>query len=851
MAPNTSMNISGLNDGTYYATVTAYDNAGNAIVSDCSSTINESIIVDKTPPSSGSAPSFTADFDNDGDNIAISWTAFTDDNLSSHEVKTYSDSSCTTLIASHGQTNSASNSTTISGLSDGTYYATVTAKDSAGNTTTSACSTDFIVVDSVAPSAGSAPLFTNSFDNDGDDIAITWAAFSDTNLSNHQIILYSDSACSLNPIDKGLTSSTGASDNGIVDSIANGTYYAAVTAFDAAGNSTTSACSSNTIVVDKIAPTGGSAPTFTNSYDTDGNNIAITWTAFNDTNLSDHQIKLYSNSSCTQNEIIAGNTGSTLASDNGAIDGIPDGKYYATVTAIDGAGNSKTSFCSSDYIYVVTSPFITTWETSAVGETITLPLTNSGEYDFVVDWGDSTSDTITTWNQAERTHTYATAGTKTISILGIMTEFRFEGLGDKDKFRDVSQWGGIYWSDFRDMFEGCSNLTISATDAPDLRAVTLMGAMFKNAVNFNSDIDHWDTSNIISMPYLFYGASSFNQPLGSWDTSSVVSMTYMFHGASAFNQDISNWDTSNVLSMGQMFQNAASFNQNINTSGNKWNTANVTNMGSMFYGATAFNGDISNWDVSSVTAMSSMFRNAASFNQNIGSWNVSSASNMFAMFSGATIFNQDISGWDTSNVNNMSDMFKNATSFNQNINTSGSSWNTANVSTMANMFTGATAFNGNISNWDTSSVTSMVQMFWGATSFNQPIGSWDVSSVTNMMSVFYQASAFNQNINSWTPTSVTNMSTMFGSATSFNQPIGSWNVSSVTNMSSLFNGASAFNQDISSWNTSNVTNMTYMFRDASSFDQNLSLWNVTSVTSSSLYDFGATAWQASNKPALP
>ena len=59
--------------------------------------------------------------------------------------------------------------------------------------------------------------------------------------------------------------------------------------------------------------------------------------------------------------------------------------------------------------YVITStvtPFISTWNTSNVtagsstNVRVKLPLVSTGTYNFVVDWGDSTTDTITAYNQA-------------------------------------------------------------------------------------------------------------------------------------------------------------------------------------------------------------------------------------------------------------------------------------------------------------------------------------------------------------------------------------------------------------------------------------------------------------------
>ena len=60
--------------------------------------------------------------------------------------------------------------------------------------------------------------------------------------------------------------------------------------------------------------------------------------------------------------------------------------------------------------------FITRWDTSqasagsSASDQILLPLVFDGEYNFIVDWGDGTTDTITAWDQAEVLHTYTSSG---------------------------------------------------------------------------------------------------------------------------------------------------------------------------------------------------------------------------------------------------------------------------------------------------------------------------------------------------------------------------------------------------------------------------------------------------------
>ena len=63
----------------------------------------------------------------------------------------------------------------------------------------------------------------------------------------------------------------------------------------------------------------------------------------------------------------------------------------------------------SSRLKIPAKPFISTWNTattytgSTANNQIRLPLISTGTYKFTVNWGDSTSDNITTWNQAETT----------------------------------------------------------------------------------------------------------------------------------------------------------------------------------------------------------------------------------------------------------------------------------------------------------------------------------------------------------------------------------------------------------------------------------------------------------------
>ena len=327
--------------------------------------------------------------------------------------------------------------------------------------------------------------------------------------------------------------------------------------------------------------------------------------------------------------------------------------------------------------------FISIWNTAEDGVTgsnqLQLPLQSTGTYNFLVNWGDTTNDTITNWNQTERTHTYASEGEYTIAISGIIIGWRFNG-GDRDKIIEIQQWGCLRLGNSGGYFDGCTNLKLTATDNLNLTGTTNLGYAFRDCLNLggSGNMNGWNTSMVTSMAYMFSGASSFNQPIGSWDVSRVTNMAHMFSGASSFIRLIGSWDVSSVTDMSYMFFEDPSFNQLLDS----WVVSNVITMRHMFDSASSFNTPLGSWDVSSVTDMSHMFFEALSFNWPIGSWNVSSVTDMSYMFYNAASFNQPLGSWDVSSVTDMEGLFANAWLFNQPL----GSWNVSHVTDMLKMF---------------------------------------------------------------------------------------------------------------------------------------------------------------------
>jgi len=171
-------------------------------------------------------------------------------------------------------------------------------------------------------------------------------------------------------------------------------------------------------------------------------------------------------------------------------------------------------------------PFQMQFDTSG-GKTITIP--NTVGSSFTVDWGDGNTTTET---GGTISHTYASGiPTSTVSIgaagdSGPFTTFKFVDAGSADDLLDVPQWGSIVFTTLVNMFQGCQNTSfqISATDAPTIIGTGTgrsMAYMFYNADYFNSNINHWDISNITgsgsSVRDVFNSANNFNQNLSSWN----------------------------------------------------------------------------------------------------------------------------------------------------------------------------------------------------------------------------------------------------------------------------------------------------------------------------------------------
>lgn len=490
---------------------------------------------------------------------------------------------------------------------------------------------------------------------------------------------------------------------------------------------------------------------------------------------------------------------------------------------------------------------------------IRLPLVSNGSYNFYVDWGDGKVDLIRSWNQPEVLHTYSTAGTYNVKILGNITGWDFSFNTDANKIIKINKWGCLRFvnplsSISSGFFCGCNALDLTeVSDLPYLRNISSLKNMFAyfwaersqaTTTPIINRLNEWDVSFIQDFSGMFQQNQYFNQNIGGWDVSNATNMTAIF---------------ASYQSVGATLQSGIFDNGGSDSIGN-WKVGKVTSMANMFLFQKNFNRAIGNWDVSSVIKFNGFMKGPPNLPSNAGAgifnkplnWNPKSAVTMEEMFLYQRSFNQDIGGWDVSKVQNFNSFLAipflagtNNGAFNNGGADTLKYWNTSSATTMKQMFQKQPQFNQNIGPWNVSNVTNMREMFYSIDTtavvlgnFNNggsdSIQNWDVSKVTTFITTFYNQPNFNQPIGQWRPSACTTLDYMFGNQNigqGFNQNINGWGAytAAVQSMTGMFYRNSSYNQPMDQWNTSNVTTMEKIFNDATAFNQNIGSWNVVNV----------------------
>lgn len=213
--------------------------------------------------------------------------------------------------------------------------------------------------------------------------------------------------------------------------------------------------------------------------------------------------------------------------------------------------------------------------------TVILPLGGtSSRYDGIVNWGDGSSNVLR-GSREQFTHFYGdNTGDFLITISGLCEGFNYSNNAftteiNPSQLKKIYNFGNLELGNNGGYFFKCNNLDLSLVmDTPLLSNMTNFDGMFL------------DCSNLTTI-----------RNSNNWDVSTALNTKRMFKNCINFNSNISSWNTSNVIDMSSMFYSATSFNQNINS----WNVSKVVNMDSMFYNTVSFNQPLSGWNITAVT----------------------------------------------------------------------------------------------------------------------------------------------------------------------------------------------------------------------------------------------------------
>jgi surface protein len=197
-----------------------------------------------------------------------------------------------------------------------------------------------------------------------------------------------------------------------------------------------------------------------------------------------------------------------------------------SITCVVTATNAGGSTPATSNAVQIQNFFTTQWTTTASSETIELPYSGAGSYSGTIDWGDGNTDAN---SYANRTHTYATAGTYTVVIDGAITEWNFTNTFGSTYITSVVHWGQLQLGqNLQSYFGDCPNLDLSSvSDVLDLTGMYDLTYIFGGCTSLTSinRIDEWDTSGVTNMGAMFYGCTQINFNIGTWDVAAVTDFT--------------------------------------------------------------------------------------------------------------------------------------------------------------------------------------------------------------------------------------------------------------------------------------------------------------------------------------
>ena len=425
---------------------------------------------------------------------------------------------------------------------------------------------------------------------------------------------------------------------------------------------------------------------------------------------------------------------------------------------------------------------------------------------------------------------FSKASLSKITEISELSGFYIHGQGDFKDFSSLQSIGSGASSLLS--VDPTSKIEISTSNsAKTCMDKTFEGCSSLTSISFVPGQNSNNNQPIQSMQYTFK-SSSYNENIANlnWDTSTCQSFKGMFESSTHFDQNINDWYMLNATDVSDMFKNT-SYNKPLWKWFKKQNgvSYSIKDVSGMFEGNSSFAQSLNGWDVSTIENCSNMFKDTT-YNKPLSKWETDSMKNLSGMFEGNSSFAQSLNDWDASTFEDTSNMFKD-TSYNKPLDKwfkkqDGVSYN---IKYLSGMFKGNAAFNQNISSWDTSTCQTFKGMFESSTNFDKNINSWDMLNATDVSDMFKNTS-YNKPLVKWfkkqngVSYSIKDVSGMFEGNSSFAQSLNDWDVSTIENCSNMFKNTT-YNKPMWKWKTDSMKNLSGMFEGNTAFKQNIGNWD--------------------------
>jgi len=202
-------------------------------------------------------------------------------------------------------------------------------------------------------------------------------------------------------------------------------------------------------------------------------------------------------------------------------------------------------------------PFKFRIQTTTADRVYELPLFDADfrQPNIFVDWGDGSTDVITSISDSNRFHTYTTPSTYDITITGVLTGFRVDNNSNyRGLYREVIEWGNVGLISIS--FYGCTNLTsIPTFDFEGLNSVinwnntfrstgltSIPDGMFDYSTAAETFVDTFSYSYITSVPDNLF---DFNTNVSSFSScfNACTSLTTVPNELFRYNTQVINFSS--------------------------------------------------------------------------------------------------------------------------------------------------------------------------------------------------------------------------------------------------------------------------------------------------------------------